>query len=124
MISGSIERESGSSERGSGSILSVAILGTVLTLAILLIPLLLGLTERRSVAGAADAAALAAADTVVGIIPGVPCDSAGRVARANGASIVSCEVDGVIVTVTALRMLLGVSVTAVATAGPSESAVD
>ena len=107
------------SEDGSGSILTVAIIGAVTALSLMLLPLYMGFAARQSVAGAADAAALAAADTVVGIVPGVPCAAA-----ANGASILSCDVDGLIVTVTAARMLLGVSVTAAATAGPADSTVD
>jgi secretion/DNA translocation related TadE-like protein len=113
-----------SSDEGAGSILTVAILGAVVALSMMLVPLYMGLAARQSVAGAADAAALAAADTAVGIVPGVPCDAASRVAAANGASINSCHVDGLIVTVTAARMLLGVSVTATSTAGPGGSAVD
>ena len=112
------------SDGGSGSILTVAIIGAVLAMALMLLPLYMGFAARQSVAGAADAAALAAADTVVGILPGLPCDAAERVVRANGASVLSCDVDGLIVTVTASRMLLGVPVTAVATAGPSYSTVD
>ena len=112
------------SDGGSGSILTVAIIGALLAMALMLLPLYMGLAARQSVAGAADAAALAAADTAVGILPGLPCDAAARVATANGASVRSCDVDGLIVTVTAFRMLLGVPVTAMATAGPPYSTVD
>ena len=117
-----LDRSAG--EAGSGSILTVAILGAVTALSMMLLPLYMGLSARHSVAGAADAAALAAADTAVGIVPGVPCEAARRVAVANGAQILSCDVDGLIVTVTAARIILGVSVTAAATAGPGDSAVD
>ncbi|GGK91098.1 hypothetical protein GCM10007382_08980 [Salinibacterium xinjiangense] len=117
-----LDRRAG--EAGSGSLLTVAILGAVTALSMMLLPLYTGLSARHSVAGAADAAALAAADTAVGIVPGMPCEAAGRVAEANGASILSCDVDGLIVTVTAVRIILGVSVTAAATAGPGDSAVD
>jgi secretion/DNA translocation related TadE-like protein len=109
---------------GSGSILTVALLGAVTALTVMLLPLYVGLATRQSVAGAADAAALAGADAAVGIVAGIPCETAGRVAAANGASIVSCDVDGLIVTVVAARMMLGVSVTAAATAGPGDSPVD
>lgn len=112
------------SDNGSGSILTVAILGAITALTVMLLPLYMGLATRQSVAGAADAAALAGADTAVGIVPGMPCEVAERAAAANGASIVSCDVDGLIVTVVAARMMLGVSVTAAATAGPGDSPVD
>lgn len=104
--------------------LTIAILGAAIALSMMLVPLYAGLATRHSVTAAADAAALAAADTAVGIVPGVPCDAARRVAAANGASILSCDIDGLIVTVTAARIMLGVPVTAAATAGPGDSAVD
>jgi secretion/DNA translocation related TadE-like protein len=113
-----------SDDDGAGSILTVAILGAAITLCMMLAPLYMGLAARQSVAGAADAGALAAADIAVGRVPGVPCEAASRVAAANGASIVSCDVDGLIVTVTARRTLLGIAVTATATAGPGNSPVD
>ncbi|MDJ0334271.1 hypothetical protein QMG83_03435 [Salinibacterium sp. G-O1] len=112
------------SDAGAGSILSVAIIGAVTALTMMLAPLYIGVMARRTVAGAADAAALAAADTAIGRVPGVPCDAAAAVAGANGASIVSCTVDGLVVSVTAERMVLGISVTAAATAGPADSTVN
>lgn len=93
-------------------------MAAVATLALMLLPLYVGLATRQAVAGAADAAALAAADTAVGIVSGVPCAAAADVAAANGATLRSCDVDGLIVTVTVGRLLMGVSVTAAATAGP------
>ena len=111
-------------EDGSGSILAVAIIGSVVALALLMLPVSMGFAVRQSVAGAADASALAAADTAVGLYAGFPCSAAARVAAANGASITSCEVDGLVVTVTVSRPLLGVEVTAAATAGPAPTAVD
>ncbi|MGV8897552.1 MAG: Rv3654c family TadE-like protein [Rhodoglobus sp.] len=112
------------SDAGAGSILSVAIIGAVMALTMMLAPLYIGVVARRSVAGAADAAALAAADTAIGRVPGVPCDAAAVVAGANGASIVSCTVDGLIVSVTAQRTVLGIPVTAAATAGPADATVN
>ncbi len=111
-------------DAGSGSILAVAIVGAVTALTLMVAPLYMGYSARRSISGAADAAALAAADTAVGIVPGIPCDAAAAVATANGASIVSCTLDGMIVTVTAETSVMGISVTATATAGPADSAVN
>ena len=74
----------------------------------------------RSVEAAADAAALAAADTAVGLVPGYPCERAAEIAEANGASLVACETDGLVITVAVGRTLLGFAVTAAATAGPAE----
>ena len=115
-------RLSGSSkcldDLGSGSVLALAIVAAVAALASLAIPLSLALAVRHSVAAAADAAALAAADVLIGIEPGYPCEAAARVASANGASLSSCEPDGLVITVTATRSVLGIPVFATATAGP------
>jgi secretion/DNA translocation related TadE-like protein len=105
-------------DRGSGSLLGLAIAGSIAAIVMLTLPLDLGLSKRQSVEGAADAAALAAADVAAGIAPGVPCDVARRIGAADGASIGRCEVDGLVVTVEANATFLGLSLRAAATAGP------
>ncbi len=107
-----------SGERGSGSVLAVALVGTVALLTSLSLPLYMGLAMRQAVAAAADAAALAAADVAVGIVAGYPCETARRVAAANGASLEECELDGLVATVSASRSILGIPVVSYATAGP------
>ncbi|MFK4788461.1 Rv3654c family TadE-like protein [Microbacterium sp. ZW T5_56] len=57
-----------------------------------------GVLSQRA-AAAADAAALAAADAVTGVIPGDPCVRAGDVAAANGAVVDWCAVSGAVATV-------------------------
>ena len=111
-------------DEGSGSILAIAIIGSVVALALMMLPLYMVITVKQSVAGAADASALAAADTAVGLFAGFPCSAAARVASANGASIASCTVDGLVVTVTTSRSLLGLEVMATATAGPAPVTAD
>lgn len=106
------------SERGAGSILTVALVASVTALAALALPLYSALATRQAVAAAADAAALAAADVAVGIVPGYPCAQAAVVANANGAVLRSCELDGLVATVTVERTLLGIAARASATAGP------
>jgi secretion/DNA translocation related TadE-like protein len=106
------------SEAGSGSILGLAVAGSIAAMVMLLLPLYIGLQIRASVAGAADAAALAGADVATGLAPGEPCDVAGRIGSANGALISRCDVDGLIVTVTAKATFLGMPLSASATAGP------
>jgi secretion/DNA translocation related TadE-like protein len=106
-------------DRGSGSLLGLAIVGSVAALAMLCLPLYLGLSLRAAVEGAADAAALAAADVAVGISTGVPCDVAREVGAANGAVIARCDVDGLVVTVQANATFLTFPLRASATAGPS-----
>ncbi|QYH37031.1 hypothetical protein FFT87_14445 [Salinibacterium sp. M195] len=111
-------------ERGAGTILMVGLVVTVIALTALVIPLYWALSARHALAGAADAAALAAADTASGLIAGYPCDNAERLAVANDAHIEECTVDGRIVTVTASRRILGILVTTSATAGPPPTRAD
>jgi secretion/DNA translocation related TadE-like protein len=109
-------------ERGSGSILAVAIISAMVLLSGLLLPLIGVLQAKQSAADAADNAALAGADAAVGIIPGFPCAEAARVARADGATIGACVVDGAVVTVRTTSTVFGRAVTASATAGPPPAA--
>ena len=106
-------------EHGSGSLLAVALIAGTLALTMLFVPLYIALVAKQRVAGAADAAALAAADVAIGIVPGVPCEQASVVARANGAALSGCRQDGAIVTVRASMIVLGLPVAALATAGPA-----
>jgi secretion/DNA translocation related TadE-like protein len=100
------------------------VIAAVLALVALALPLYMVLAARSSVAGAADAAALAAADTTVGLMAGVPCEQADRVARANGAELDSCVADGLVLTVSVSRSVFGFRVGAISTAGPPGSPVD
>lgn len=105
-------------ESGAGSVLGVAVTGSVLAALTLVIPLYLGLGIRESVADAADAAALAAGDVAAGITPGVPCTIAASVAAANRASLDACAIDGLVVTVRTSVGFLGFTLTSTASAGP------
>jgi secretion/DNA translocation related TadE-like protein len=105
-------------ERGSGSILAVAVMASVLAVAGMMVPVTAALVVKQRVAGAADAAALAAADTASGLLAGFPCEAAGRAARANDAEIGSCVIEGMMATVTARANYLGLAITVSARAGP------
>ncbi len=105
-------------EAGAGSPLAVAVVGAILSMVLLLVPLYSVLGTRSLAMGAADAAALAAADVAIGIVPGIPCEAAASVARVNHAMVTGCQVDGVIVTVRVSVAILGLPVSATATAGP------
>ncbi|GGH43364.1 Rv3654c family TadE-like protein [Microbacterium album] len=74
--------------------------------------------ESQRMAGVADAAALAAADTASGAVGGDPCVRAAQVAGAQRASLVSCELDGLVATVTVSATFAGMPVVATARAGP------
>jgi secretion/DNA translocation related TadE-like protein len=107
-----------SEDRGSGTLLGLAVVGSIGALVSLTIPLCVGLGIRASVDTAADASALAGADVAVGISPGSPCDVASTVAVANRATLGACAVDGLVVTVRAQSTFLGLVLAATATAGP------
>jgi hypothetical protein len=72
----------------------------------------------RSVANAADAAALAAADTASGAIAGYPCAAAEAVATLNETAVTHCSVAGLIASVSVQRRVNGVDIAASARAGP------
>ena len=112
-------RSPSTGDRGSGSVLIVALLGAVFTMTAVLIPVLALLPANQAVQGAADAAALAAADTASGLQPGVPCDTAARAAELNGAHLSACTVDGLVATVTVTRATGVLTIQSRARAGPS-----
>lgn len=66
---------------------------------------------------AADAAALAAGDVLLGWAPGEPCDAAAALADAHDAVLESCAVEGVSVRVTVGARVLGVGIARSARAG-------
>ena len=111
-------------ERGSGSLLTIAIGGAIAVLIALALPLYIGLSARHSIAAAADASALAAANVASGLFAGYPCEQASRVASSNGAELSQCDVDGLVVTVGVSGVILGIPVTVAATAGPPPNAPD
>jgi secretion/DNA translocation related TadE-like protein len=107
-----------SDERGAGSLLAVGIVAALAVAITVLLPFVLAVPVKHRVKDAADAAALAAADAAVGLVPGVPCDLAAAVAEGNRASVLACRVDGLVATVTTGVTLLGIPITATSTAGP------
>jgi secretion/DNA translocation related TadE-like protein len=107
-------------DRGSGSLLGLAVIGTLVAVVLLTLPLYMGLAARASLADAADAAALGAADVASGLAPGSPCATAAHIAAANSAVQSGCLVDGLVVTTRENRSFLGLEFTMTATAGPPE----
>lgn len=112
------------SEHGSGSVLGIAVLVAASAVLMASVPLggVLGL--RQELIGAADAAALAAADTASGRIEGDPCDRADAVAAAVGFGVDACTVtvDGV-AEVHLSTAVLGLTLAAAARAGPPGGAI-
>jgi secretion/DNA translocation related TadE-like protein len=106
-------------ESGSGGVLGVAVIGVLCTLLVAIAPIGGALAARQRLQGAADSAALAAADTASGRVAGSPCDAASALAAIAGASLTFCETDehGT-VSVRVSATVLGVSIDASARAGP------
>lgn len=75
----------------------------------------------QRIAGAADTAALAAADTLTGAVTGKPCERAAEVAQRNGTELASCTTTGFVATIEVRAVVFGISVTATARAGPASS---
>jgi secretion/DNA translocation related TadE-like protein len=84
----------------AGAVLSVAIVGVAAAMTVGLASVGAAATFAQRLAGAADAAALAAADTAAGAVPGDPCDRADEVAGASRTVVTACEVADLTVTVT------------------------
>lgn len=105
-------------EKGSAGVAALAMLAMLAALTLAVVGVGAALAARQRVIVAADAGALAAADTALGIHPGVPCEEAARVVEAHQASLAGCEVEGVVATVSASGSIAGVVVTARARAGP------
>lgn len=101
-----------------GTALAVGAIGCAAALAVGLAAVGTAAVQSQRAAGAADAAALAAADAASGAVAGIPCDLAAHVARAGGADLSRCVLDGRVATVT-VRVPFGVlAATASARAGP------
>jgi secretion/DNA translocation related TadE-like protein len=77
-------------DRGAGTVLAVGLVAVVLVLAAALAVLTQAATARHRAEAAADLAALAAADALLGRADGDPCARAARTAAANGARLASC----------------------------------
>jgi len=108
-------------QRGAGSVLAVAVLAGIVLLTAIALPAVGMFRALRQVQAAADAAALAAADTLSGRVAGYPCDNASRLAALDGADVSSCRTDALIATVAVSARYLGVPLTASARAGPPGS---
>lgn len=105
-------------DRGAGAVLALAIVGATTVALLAVLALGAALVVRQRVIGAADAAALAAADGASGAVAGVPCGLAERVAEANRTVLGSCHLDGLVATVSVTATVGVIPFTARSTAGP------
>lgn len=111
------------SERGSGTVLMTAVIAALLVVALGVSSLMGAQSAAGRARSAADLAALGGATALTSVVaPGDPCAVAERVARADGGSLRSCEVEGEDVTVEVgveVRVLgVGRVAVGVARAGP------
>jgi len=81
-------------DAGSGSVLAVGMVGALTALAVGAVAVSTLLADRAVAAGAADSAALAAADAAAGYVSGPPCDAAHEIAGLVGTELVGCAVTG------------------------------
>lgn len=105
-------------DRGAGTPLVVGVVAAVLVAGLTLIGAASAVAGAQRVGAAADAAALAAADVMLGWAPGDPCEVGERVVRAHDAALVSCRAAGLSMIVTVRATVLGVAVQRSARAGP------
>lgn len=108
------------SDAGAGSVLAIGILGALVALLLAALPIGTLFAAHQQAANAADAAALAAADTASGRLPGFPCETARRVADRNRASLGRCDLDGLTVLVDASVDTRWGTVSVAARAGPPD----
>ena len=115
-----------SADRGSATVLVLAVAGLLVLVAVLLAGLGGVAVTRHRAAAAADLAALAGADAALQG-PDAACAAAGRAARRGDAELAACQLDGDVVEVAVLLRPGGVlgrlgQARAVARAGPGAPA--
>ena len=79
------------------------------------------LAESQRLAGAADAAALAGGDALLGWIAEPPCAVASRIATANRAGLTACVIDELEIVVTVAGTAAGLPIERSSRAGPPRS---
>lgn len=109
------------SEAGAGSALVVGLVAVVAIAGFTLLGAGNALVRGQQVTAAADAAALAAADVLLGWAPGDPCAVSERVAAAHGVRLSACAVNGLSMVVRVEASILSLTVSRSARAGPPES---
>ncbi|MCS0499573.1 Rv3654c family TadE-like protein [Protaetiibacter mangrovi] len=106
-------------DAGSGGVLAIAIVGTTVVTALAGLSIGSALAVRQRAVAAADAAALAAADALLGAVPGDPCALAAEVAAAHRVALAACELGGAEARVVVSTEALGVPISVGSRAGPT-----
>ena len=92
-------------DRGSATLLGIGIISALMTMLVALgtaFSFALGLVKLQLTS---DAAALIAADTLVGAVAGYPCENAEALTIRNGASLTTCRIVGLVVEVSTTTSL-------------------
>ncbi|WP_426519523.1 Rv3654c family TadE-like protein [Diaminobutyricibacter sp. McL0618] len=115
--------EQAAGDRGSVTVVAIGLIAGVVALTGGIAAISAALVFKQRIAGAADSAAVAAADVVSGAVPGYPCARAEEAARLNGAVLIDCTIDGMIASVLVSAYVLTFEVRARARAGPPDGVV-
>ena len=103
---------------GAGTVLALAIVAATTIATIAVLGVAAAVAVRHRAATTADAAALAAADVLLGAAAGEPCARAAQVVSENGFDLFACHVEGAEAVVAVRTEVLGVPVEVRARAGP------
>ncbi|RKT33432.1 secretion/DNA translocation related TadE-like protein [Microbacterium sp. AG1240] len=106
----------------AGAVTGVGVMAGVIVVTAALAVVGAASVHAQRLSGAADAAALAAADAASGAVAGVPCDRAAEVAATAGATVTTCDLDGLVATVTVSAPFAAVAASISARAGPPPTA--
>lgn len=108
-------------DRGAGSALVIGIVAVVCVAGLTMLGGGHALARGQLLTSAADAAALAAADVMLGWAPGDPCAVAERVATAHSVRLSACAAEGLSMVVRVEASILGLTISRSALAGPPEA---
>lgn len=104
----------------TASVVTVGMIAGMLSVSMAVTGTGAALVQRQALHGAADAAALAAADALFGFAEGDPCGRAAELAALHEAQLAHCQLENTSVRVRLERVLLGIRVESWARAGLSE----
>lgn len=105
----------------SGSVVTAGIVSALLGVSLTVTGAGATLIHGQITHGAADAAALAAADALVGLSSGDPCTRATEIAKLNGVTLTNCSVEKTSVVVRVASTSLGIRLDSTARAGLSSA---
>jgi len=115
------DRFSRVSDRGAGTVIVVALVAVVASAGFTVLGAAHALARGQQLSAAADAAALAAGDVLLGWVAGDPCAVAQHIAAAHSARLAECVSEGLTVRVRVEASILGLTVERSARAGAPEA---